>query len=79
MPMAYSSGVAWRTAISRTKPSASASHNAWRNSAPISACLPAPASCATDGGNAIITPIAATMTSDHTLVPTATADSVFAP
>jgi hypothetical protein len=45
----------------------------------ISCGLPAPFNCATDGGSESMTPIAATIASDQTLVPTATAPSAGKP
>ena len=76
MPITRSNAPAWRTAKNRPMPMNIASHSAWRNNAPIGSRSPAPNRCATDGGIASITPIAATMASDHTFAPIATAASV---
>ena len=77
-PSKCSSGAVWRTPNHNSTPSVTASISACRNNGPIPAREPAPSRCATDGGNAIIIPIAATSASIHTLAPTATAASVCA-
>ena len=61
------------------RPSAAASHSAWRNSGPISPRRPAPSSCDTDGGKAISTPIGSIIGNQNSAVPTATAARVAVP
>ena len=76
--LSSASGMTLRN-VNMARPSASASHIAWRNSGPISFRRPPPSSCETVAGTAIKVPIGSSSGSQNSAVPIDTAASVAVP